>query len=49
MVKIRVSATIEKETGDILDRLLESGEFRNKSHIIENAIKLLVETKDDEK
>lgn len=39
----RISATIEKETKKILDNLLRNGSYRNKSHIIEEAIKLLKE------
>lgn len=46
-MKIRISATIDKKTGDILNSLLENGEFRNKSHAIEKAIELLMEVKND--
>jgi Arc/MetJ-type ribon-helix-helix transcriptional regulator len=40
-MKERASFTFDKETIDLLDNLLESGEFRNRSHIVEHAIKLL--------
>lgn len=40
-MKVRISATIEKETEDMIVRLLENKKFRNKSHIIESAIELL--------
>ena len=40
-MKIRISATIDKKTEKILADLLKKGSFRNKSHIIEEAIKLL--------
>ncbi len=40
-MKERISATIDKETLKLLDRLLESGKYRNKSHVIEKAIELL--------
>ncbi len=46
-MKIRISATINEETGSILEALLKSGEFRNKSHVIEKAIELLMEVKGD--
>lgn len=42
-MKVRVSATIDKRTLEILNSLLKEGNFRNKSHIIEKAIKLLDE------
>lgn len=44
-MKKRVSATIDPDTDRILDSLLEEGNYRNKSHIIEDAIKLLDEVK----
>ena len=40
MVKVRISATIDRETERILDRLMKSGDYRNKSHVIEKLIKL---------
>ncbi len=42
-MKIRISATIEKETEKILDEILTNGKYRNKSHIIEEAVKQLAE------
>jgi Arc/MetJ-type ribon-helix-helix transcriptional regulator len=52
--KERASFTLDKETILILDKLLMSDKYRNKSHIVENAIKLLSkldnkESKKDEK
>ena len=44
-MKKRISATIEEETDKILNALLKDGTYRNKSHIIEIAIKLLKEQK----
>ena len=38
-MKIRISATIDKETEKIIDSLLKKRKFRNKSHVIEEAIK----------
>ena len=38
-MKKRVSATIDKETIKIIEELLKEGIYRNKSHIIEEAIK----------
>ncbi len=40
-LKERASFTLDKETILILDKLLMSDKYRNKSHIVENAIKLL--------
>jgi len=41
MVKLRISATVEKETIERIERILEKGKYRNKSHVIEEAIGLL--------
>ena len=40
-MKIRISATIDKETLKIIEKKLKKGKYRNKSHIIEEAIKKL--------
>lgn len=48
-MKERISATVEKETTKIIEKLLESGKYRNKSHVIEKAIELLEEKEDDDK
>lgn len=42
-MKERVSATIDKETLNMIELLLKKGNYRNKSHVIEDAIKLLKE------
>ena len=44
-MKKRISATIEPETKKIIDGLLKIGKYRNKSHIIEDAIRLLGDKK----
>ena len=46
-MKNRISATIDEKTSKSIDSLLKSGKYRNKSHIIEQAIKELKEN--DEK
>lgn len=46
-MKIRVSATIEEKTEKILELLMKKGIYRNKSHIIEEAIKQLKEKNDE--
>ena len=46
-MKVRVSATIDKETKEIIDELLKKDNYRNKSHVIEDAIKLLKDVKHD--
>jgi Arc/MetJ-type ribon-helix-helix transcriptional regulator len=44
-MKERISATIDKATIKIIEDILKSGKYRNKSHVIEEAIKLLKEKK----
>jgi len=44
-MKKRVSATIDEETEKIINDILKKGSYRNKSHIIEEAIKLLKDKK----
>jgi len=45
---VRVSATVNEETSNFINILLKKGsKYRNKSHVIESAIKLL--KKDEEK
>jgi len=40
---VRVSATVDKKTIKILDEIMKSGKYRNKSHIVEEAINLMEE------
>lgn len=40
-MKTRISATVEEETEKIIKELLKKGGFRNKSHVIEEAIRRL--------
>jgi len=40
-MKERASFTFDKETLKILDELMKKNKFRNKSHIVELAIRLL--------
>tara|TARA_Y100000034_G_C6575218_1_gene249399 strand:- start:125 stop:268 length:144 start_codon:yes stop_codon:yes gene_type:complete len=42
-MKKRISATIDKETLKIIDEILKKDNYRNKSHVIEEAIKRLKE------
>jgi Arc/MetJ-type ribon-helix-helix transcriptional regulator len=42
-MKERVSATIEPETRKSIEKMMKSGRYRNISHLIEDAIKLLEE------
>ena len=49
MVKERISATVEKETVELIEKLVSQKRFRNKSHVIEAAIEKLAEEKDDNK
>jgi len=41
MVKERISATIDTETLNLIEKILKKGNYRNKSHIIEKAIENL--------
>jgi metal-responsive CopG/Arc/MetJ family transcriptional regulator len=38
MAKERISVTIDEKTNKILDDLLKNRRFRNKSHLVEEAI-----------
>lgn len=42
-MKKRVSATIDPETERVLDEIMKNSNYRNYSHAIEEAIKLLGE------
>jgi len=44
-MKERASFTFDKKTLKIIDELIKSGKYRNRSHAVEEAIKLL-ETKE---
>ena len=48
-MKKRISATIEEQTEKILNSLIKGFSFRNKSHIIEEAIKLIKEKIENDK
>jgi Arc/MetJ-type ribon-helix-helix transcriptional regulator len=43
IMKERISATVESETIKSIDKFLKNGKFRNKSHVIESAIKFFEE------
>jgi Arc/MetJ-type ribon-helix-helix transcriptional regulator len=45
MVKTRISATVDKNTEKLLKDIMKKGRYRNKSHAIEEAIRLLFEEK----
>jgi len=45
-MKERISATIDEKSAKIIELLLKKGNYRNKSHVIEEAIKLLKEKND---
>jgi Arc/MetJ-type ribon-helix-helix transcriptional regulator len=44
-MKVRISATIDEKTKKIIEENLKEGNYRNKSHIIEEAIKQLKKKK----
>lgn len=39
MPKEKISITVDKEILDLVDELLQSGKFRNRSHAIEYGVK----------
>ena len=47
-MKKRVSATVDEKTEKDIERILKEGNYRNKSHIIEEAIKLLAKGEENE-
>lgn len=47
-MKVRISATIEEETDKVLDKVLAKGRYRNKSHLIEEALTRFLEEKGHE-
>tara|TARA_Y100000310_G_C20643036_1_gene795018 strand:+ start:384 stop:527 length:144 start_codon:yes stop_codon:yes gene_type:complete len=44
-MKKRISATVDEETENLIELILKEGNFRNKSHVIETAIRLLKKEK----
>ena len=42
-MKERISATVDERTIKLIKEILSKGVYRNKSHVIEEAIKLLKE------
>ena len=42
-MKERISATVDEKTTKSLNDILKKGRYRNKSHIIEEAIKQFIE------
>jgi len=48
-MKKRISATIDEKTEKEIERILRKGNYRNKSHVIEEAIKVLAKEVNDGK
>jgi Arc/MetJ-type ribon-helix-helix transcriptional regulator len=48
-MKKRVSATIDSATEKLIDTLMKKGYYRNKSHVIEEAIRRLWEAERENK
>lgn len=48
-MKKRISATVDEDAIKILESLVRTGKYRNMSHAIETAIRLLKKKEDDEK
>ena len=49
MMKKRLSATVDEQTLKLVNSLLKKGNYRNKSHVIEKAIKKLFEVENAKK
>jgi Arc/MetJ-type ribon-helix-helix transcriptional regulator len=47
-MKQKLSISVEENVIALLDRMMEDGRFRNKSHIVEFAINKLVEENENE-
>lgn len=45
-MKAKISITVEEDILKKLDKILEEGLFRNKSHVIEYSVKKFIEAKD---
>ncbi len=48
-MKKRISATIDEKTEKLIELILKEGKYRNKSHVIEDAIKSLKEKREKKK
>ena len=48
-MKERASFTFDKETIEMIDFLVSSGKYRNRSHAVEAAVKLLKEKEAEKK
>jgi Arc/MetJ-type ribon-helix-helix transcriptional regulator len=48
-MKVRISATINPETLKVLEKIVKENNYRNYSHAIEDAIKILKEVKNAKK
>lgn len=48
-MKVRISATIEEKTDKLLDEIMKNGRYRNKSHLIEEAILEKIEKEEKKK
>lgn len=48
MGKERVSATIDPETSKAIEKIMKTGKYRNKSHLIEEALKFFAEERLDD-
>ena len=44
-MKERISATVDEKTVNLIELILKKRKFRNKSHVIEEAIEKLAEDK----
>ena len=48
-MKERISATVEKETKNLIKIILKKGKYRNISHLIETAIKKIAKEEKNER
>ncbi|RLG12298.1 hypothetical protein DRN73_03095 [Candidatus Pacearchaeota archaeon] len=48
-MKKRISATVDEKTIEIIKKILKKSKYRNKSHLIEEAIKFFKEKNENKK
>ena len=47
MVKQKISVTVDENMLGLVERMLESGKFRNRSHVVEFGLRKLMEVEDE--
>jgi|TARA_Y100000310_G_C20652362_1_gene800131 Arc/MetJ-type ribon-helix-helix transcriptional regulator len=47
MTKQKISVTVDEKMLSLVERMLESGKFRNRSHVMEFGLRKLLEVEDE--